>query len=200
MKSGHEHSFRRAKISARQVSALQRAFVEQQGPFLSAWQERVRHRRIVENDLARRLYGAEPLTAEVRKSIEILGRQDKTRPYFLYDYSFSCESIGPPTAHTHGALGADVTGHVGTASKPFPGKSMHLWTGSSDAWRDESGADADAFRNPFCELVVSGSEYYTLQYTCHADGDSGSSFIGGWYSVAYVRLHCRVPFIVVEEW
>jgi hypothetical protein len=119
------------------------------------------------------------------------------RPYFLYDYNFSCHSTGTPTAHSHGALGADVSGRIGTSAKPFPGKALHLWSGSSDAWRDETGNDADAFRNPFSELIVSGCDYYTLQYTCHADGDSGSGLFG--YSIAYVRLHCRVPFIVVEE-
>lgn len=119
------------------------------------------------------------------------------RPYFEYQYSFSCESHGPPTAHSHGSISAEVSGHLAHVPKGFPGKAQWLWTGSSDAWDDQAGSDANTWRNPDCELRVSGFEYYTVNYSCQADGDSNKNLFG--WSISYVTLNCRVPFIVIEE-
>ena len=119
------------------------------------------------------------------------------RPYYQYDYTWSCESHGPPTAHSYGQVSADVSGHSGSSSHDFPGNSETLWSGSSDYWDDGSGAESDMFRIPDSELIVSGSEYYTVSYVCQASGDSNKNGFG--WSVSYIRLHCRVPFIVVEE-
>ena len=119
------------------------------------------------------------------------------RPYYQYDYTWSCESHGPPTAHSYGQVNAEVSGHSGSSSHDFPGKSETLWSGSSDYWDDGSGAESDVFRIPDSELIVSGSEYYTVSYVCQASGDSNKNGFG--WSASYIRLHCRVPFIVVED-
>jgi hypothetical protein len=61
-----------------------------------------------------------------------------------------------------------------------------------------SGADSDVFRNPDSELIVSGQEYYVVTYSCRAGADSAKVRIG-WWSAAFVKLHCRVPFVVIRE-
>jgi hypothetical protein len=120
------------------------------------------------------------------------------RPYFEWNYIYSCESHGPPTAHSYGTVSAEVTGHRGSGSTDFPGKSLMLWTTGSDIWDDTHGDDSDVFRNPDSELIVSGHDYYTVSYVCQTSADSGKASFG-WYSEAYVQFHCRVPFIVVQE-
>lgn len=121
------------------------------------------------------------------------------RPYFQWRYIYSCESHGPPTAHSYGLVSAEVSGHRGGQTTGFPGKSQSLWSTGSDVWDDTHGDDSDVFRNPESELIVSGQEFYTVSYVCQTAADSGKAGFG-WYSAAYVQLHCRVPFIVVEEY
>ncbi len=120
------------------------------------------------------------------------------RPYFEWRYIYSCDSYGPPTAHSYGIVNAEATGHRGDALTGFPGKSQSLWSTGSDAWHDTHGDDSDVFRNPDSELVVSGHDYYTVSYVCQTGADSGRTGFGS-YSSAYVQFHCRVPFIFVEE-
>ena len=115
------------------------------------------------------------------------------RPYFQWQYTYSCESHGPPTAHSVGDVSAEVSG----AAKDFPGKHMHLWSGSSDAWNDGSGDDGGVFGIPDSELVVSSQPYYVVSYVCQTSGDSNKNFLG--WSASFMQLHCRVPFLVVEE-
>jgi hypothetical protein len=115
------------------------------------------------------------------------------RPYFQWEYTYSCESHGPPTAHAVGDVSAEVSG----AAKDFPGKHMHLWSGSSDAWNDGSGDDGGVFGIPDSELVVSGQTYYIVSYVCQTSGDSHKNVFG--WSASFMQLHCRVPFLVVEE-
>jgi len=120
------------------------------------------------------------------------------RPYFQWSYSFSCESHGSPTAHSHGAVSVAITGHRDGERAEFPDKDCMLWTAGSDLWDDASGADSDVFRNPDSELIVSGHEYYVVTYSCRAGADSAKVRIG-WWSAAFVKLHCRVPFVVIRE-
>jgi hypothetical protein len=63
-------------------------------------------------------------------------------------------------------------------------------------WRTTRPSD-HLFRIPDSELVVSGNEWYTVSYVCQASADAHKSGFG--YSVSYVQLHCRVPFLVVGE-
>jgi hypothetical protein len=122
------------------------------------------------------------------------------RPYFEWQYIYSCESHGPPTAHSTGVVSANVSGRRPDGeSKPFPGKGATLWTASSDAWDDDHGSDANVFLNPDSELIVSGFDFYTVSYACQANGNAANPTASGWWASAYVRLHCRVPFIFVEE-
>jgi hypothetical protein len=85
------------------------------------------------------------------------------RPYFQYEYSYSCESHGPPTAHSIATLSANVSGRTPSgASRPFPSRDRHLWSASSDAWDDARGWGADVFAASDAELIVSGFDFYTL--------------------------------------
>lgn len=120
------------------------------------------------------------------------------RPYFEWSYTYTCESFGPPTAHSYGVVAAEVTGHRSGGSTGYPGKRQHLWSAGSDLWDDAHGNESDVFRNPDCELVVSGHDYYTVSFVCQTGADSGKAGFG-WYSASYVQFHCRVPFLVVEE-
>jgi hypothetical protein len=54
------------------------------------------------------------------------------------------------------------------------------------------------FRNPDAQHIVSGFEWYALLYACRVGGDSAKVRIG-WWSAAFMRLHCHVPFIAVRE-
>jgi hypothetical protein len=119
------------------------------------------------------------------------------RPYFEWKFAWDCESHGSPTAHSIGAISADVTGNTGGATKSFPGKSAELWRGSSDAWDDDSGNDSGTFLVPDSELIASGSAYYTVNFVCQAGADSHGNLFG--WSAAFLQLHCRVPFIMIEE-
>lgn len=125
------------------------------------------------------------------------GRTLSIRPYFQYEYTWSCASHGAPTAHCHGSLFVDAAGITGGTPSAFPTKSVQLFSGSSDAWNDGSGDDGGTFRIPDSEQIVSGADYYTVEFSCGADGDSGSNIFG--WSETYVTLDCRVPFLVVEE-
>jgi hypothetical protein len=85
------------------------------------------------------------------------------RPYLQYEYSYSCESHGPPTAHSIATLSANVSGRTPSgASRPFPSRDRHLWSASSDAWDDARGWGADVFAASDAELIVSGFDFYTL--------------------------------------
>jgi hypothetical protein len=88
------------------------------------------------------------------------------------------------------------TQREGTAYEPD--KDCMLWTAGSDLWDDANGADSDVFRNPDSELIVSGHEYYVVTYSCRAGADSAKVRIG-WWSAAFVKLHCGVPFVVLRE-
>jgi hypothetical protein len=120
------------------------------------------------------------------------------RPYFQRSYDYACESHGSPTAHCHGAVSAAITGHRGSERFEFPLKDRMLFAAGSDLWDDAHGADSDVFRNPDAEHIVSGFNFYTLLYSCRVGGDSAKVRIG-WWSAAFIRLHCRVPFIAVRE-
>ena len=120
------------------------------------------------------------------------------RPYFEWSYIFTCESFGPPTAHSYGLVAAEVTGHRSGGPTGYPGKRLDLWSTGSDLWDDTHGEDSNVFRNPDSELVVSGHDYYTVSFVCQTGADSGKASFG-WYSASYVQFHCRVPFLVVEE-
>ena len=120
------------------------------------------------------------------------------RPYYTWYYKYTCESDGPPTAHSHGTISAAVSGRRNDGSSSgFPGKSKQLWSAGSDLWDDAHGEDTELFRLPESELVVSGFDFYTVSYSCQAGGDANESDL--FSSVAYMQLGCRVPFIVVEE-
>jgi hypothetical protein len=73
-----------------------------------------------------------------------------------------------------------------------------LWNAGSDMWDDVSGGDSDVFRVSDSELFVSGFDFYTVVYSCRAGADSAKVRIG-WWSAAFVKLHCRVPFVVIRE-
>ncbi len=120
------------------------------------------------------------------------------RPYFQWSYSFSCESHGSPTAHSHGAVSVAISGHRDGERAEFPGRDMWLWNAGSDLWDDASGADSDVFRVSDSEVFVTGFDHYTLLYSCRAGGDSAKVRIG-WWSAAFMHLHCRVPFIAIRE-
>jgi len=119
------------------------------------------------------------------------------RPYFHYDYAWTCHSVGTPTSYSAGSVSAEISGHHASGSTNVPGRSKQLWVGGSNLWSDNHGSHGDVYRVEDCTLVVSGSEYYVLSYVCQASTNSGKNLFG--WSAAYVRLHCRVPFIVVEQ-
>lgn len=120
------------------------------------------------------------------------------RPYYTWFYKYTCESDGPPTAHSTGVISASVSGRMknGTSSG-FPGKSKQLWSAGSDLWDDAHGEDTEVFRLPESELVVSGFDFYTVSYSCQVSADANESDL--FSAVSYNQLGCRVPFIVVEE-
>lgn len=120
------------------------------------------------------------------------------RPYFRYGYDFACESHGSPTAHSSGFVSAAVTGHTGSTRFEFPLKDRQLWAAGSDIWDDAHGAGSDVFMNPDAEHIVSGHEYYTVLYSCRCGGDSAKVRIG-WWSAAFMKVGCDVPFVAVRE-
>jgi hypothetical protein len=119
------------------------------------------------------------------------------RPCFQYDYSWSCKSVGTPSSYSAGSISAEISGHGPTGTWNYPGRSKQLWTGGSNLWSDNKGRQADIYRVEDCTLTVSGSEYYVLSYVCQGSTNSGKNLFG--WSAAYVVLHCRVPFIVIEQ-
>ena len=119
------------------------------------------------------------------------------RPYFKFSYDFACESHGSPTAHSSGFVSASCTGHTGGASVEFF-KDKQLWAAGSDLWDDAEGAGSDVFMNPDAEHIVSGSQFYTLLYSCRCGGDSAKVRIG-WWSAAFMKVACQVPFVAVRE-
>ena len=120
------------------------------------------------------------------------------RPYFQWSYSFSCQSHGSPTAHSHGNVSVSITGHRGSKRTEFAPRDVELWNAGSDMWDDASGADSDVFRPAQSEVFVSDHAWYVLVYSCRAGADSAKVRIG-WWSAAFVSLHCHVPFVVIRE-
>jgi hypothetical protein len=125
------------------------------------------------------------------------GRTLAIRPYFEWSYIFSCDSHGVPTAHAQGSITADLSGHTGSATRGFPGHKAQLFTGSSDAWHDDSGDDSGVMTGLDLQMIGSGSEFYLVSFSCQASVDSHENWFG--WSAAQVQLHCRVPFFVIEE-
>ena len=120
------------------------------------------------------------------------------RPYFEWQYIYSCESDGPPTSHSHGVISASASGHRGSSTLPFPDRSQPLWSASSDAWDDDHGNDSGVFVGLDSQLLVSGADFYTVSFVCQAAADSADGNFG-WFSQAFFQLHCRVPYLFVEE-
>jgi hypothetical protein len=125
------------------------------------------------------------------------GRTLVVRPYFEWNYVFSCETHGPPTAHAQASITADMSGHSGSATRGFPGHATQLFRGSSDGWDDDSGNDSGIVTGLEFQMVGSNSEFYLLSFGCQASVDSHENIFG--WSMAQVQLHCRVPFFFIEE-
>jgi hypothetical protein len=126
------------------------------------------------------------------------GKTLSIRPYYTWFYIYTCESHGPPTAHSSGVISASVSGRKNDGSSMgLPGKSAQLWSAGSDIWDDAHGEDSNVFGIPEGELIVSGFDFYTVSYVCQVSADANKS--SPWWAVSYAQLHCKVPFIVVEE-
>ena len=125
------------------------------------------------------------------------GRTLVVRPYFEWNYIYSCDTHGVPTAHAQGSITADMSGHSGSATRSFPGHATQLFRGASDGWDDDSGDDSGTMTGLDFQMIGSNSEFYLLSFGCQASVDSHENWFG--WSQAQVQLHCRVPFFVIEE-
>ena len=252
-----DHVFRLPKPPAKAVKEAQRSFLEEQTGIFQRYADYRRHKAVIEASLISRLFGDDPIEANVRGSLAALrdtldarippmrlhdapfsgppifqmkpglnligppydfglhvalgsnqpmvhnslasgsfsvvatalpgtntfgaagmglfivpSKPNKTlsiRPYFTWFYIYTCESHGPPTAHSSGVISASVSGrHNNGSSTGLPGKSAQLWSASSDL----------------------GNDAHTLSYACQASADASRTPSGRPYRRSSFTVAC----------
>jgi hypothetical protein len=119
------------------------------------------------------------------------------RPYFEWSYSYTCVSHLAPSGHSSGAISTNASGHTGRNKVDLGGNTHVLWNDGSTFWHDTYGLDSGIYPTWLSEHLVSGQEYYGVNYVAQVSGDAETATIGG--SLSFGHMVCRVPFIVVEE-